>query len=58
MIDSEIFDISDYILKNKAFLRQLMALGFDTLIIQGKMTRRGKMFCMKNYAELQGYTLN
>jgi hypothetical protein len=58
MQDYEIFEIADYILNNKAFLRQLMALGFDTLIVQGKMTHRGKMFCMKRYADLKGYTLN
>lgn len=58
MKDYEIFEIADYILNNKAFLRQLMSLGFDTLIVQGKMTHRGKMFCMKRYSELSGYTLN
>jgi len=58
MQDNEIFEIADYILNNKAFLRQLMSIGFDTLIVQGKMTHRGKMFCMKNYSELKGYTLN
>ncbi len=58
MEDSEIFGIADYILNNKAFLRQLMAIGFDTLIVQGKLTHRGKMFCMKRYSELKGYALN
>lgn len=58
MKESEIFEISDYILNNRAFIRQLMALGFDTLIVQGKLTHRGKMFCLKRYAELNGYTLN
>lgn len=58
MDDSEVFGIADYVLNNKAFLRQLMSIGFDTLIVQGKMTHRGKMFCMKGYSELRGYTLN
>lgn len=57
MLDSEIFEISDYVLRNSAFLRQLMAMGFDTLIVQGKITSRGKMFCLKNYAELKGFSL-
>lgn len=57
MNDSDVFEIADYILTNKAFLRQLMSLGFDTLIVQGKLTKRGKMFCMKNYSDLQGYAL-
>jgi len=57
MLDSEIFEISDYVLRNSAFLRQLMAMGFDTLLVQGKITSRGKMFCLKNYAELKGFSL-
>lgn len=56
--DIDVFEIADYILQNKAFLRQLMALGFDTLIIQGKLTKRGKIFCIKSYADLNGYTLH
>lgn len=57
MSDSEIFEISDYVLHNKAFIRQLMSLGFDTLIVQGKLTKRGKMFCIKSYADLKGYSI-
>ena len=57
MKDSEIFEIADYILNNRAFLRQLMSIGFDTLIVQEKMTHRRKMFCMKRYSELSGYSL-
>lgn len=58
MSDSDIFEISDYVLQNKAFLRQLMSIGFDTLIVQGAMTRRGKMFCLKAYANLKGYSID
>ena len=57
MADIEIFEISDYVLQNEAFLRQLMSLGFDTLIVQGKLTKRGKMFCIKSYANLKGYSI-
>ena len=57
LADSEVFEISDYILQNKAFIRQLMALGFDTLIVQGKITKRGKMFCIKSYSDLHVYML-
>ena len=38
--DSEIRDISQYILSNKAFVRQLLSLGFDTLIIMGQTSKR------------------
>ena len=37
--DSEFRDISQYILSNKPFIRQLMTLGFDTLIVTGKTSR-------------------
>lgn len=57
MSDNEIFEISEYILNNNAFVRQLMVLGFDTLIIQGKLTKRGKMFCMHKYSSLDNYML-
>lgn len=58
LADSEVFEISDYILQNKSFIRQLMALGFDTLIVQGKVTRRGKLFCLKSYSNLNEYMLH
>ena len=57
LADSEVFEISDYILQNKAFIRQLMAMGFDTLIVQGKITKRGKLFSLKSYSDLNGYML-
>lgn len=55
--DSEIRDISQYILSNKAFVRQLMSLGFDTLIIMGKMTKKAIQYSLKDYAKLSGFTL-
>lgn len=57
LADSEVFEISDYVLQNKSFIRQLMALGFDTLIVQGKVTKRGKLFCLKSYSNLNEYML-
>lgn len=53
--DSEIMEISQYILQNKAFIRQLMAMGFDTLIVQGKTTQRGRKFSLKAYSNLKNY---
>lgn len=55
--DSEILDISKYILTNKAFVRQLMSLGFDTLIITGKTTGKSMQFSFKEYAKVSGYSL-
>ena len=53
----EIMSISEYILANKSFVRQLMAMGFDTLVIQGENNKIGRMFSLKAYANLDGYFL-
>lgn len=52
---SEVMDLSKYILANTAFIRQLMSMGFDTLIIQGLNNRRGRKFSLKAYAKLNNY---
>ena len=53
--ESEIKEISNTILSNQAFVRQLMAIGFDTLIIVGKKSLMGEKFGLKNYANLNNY---
>ena len=55
--ESEINEISEYILSNVAFVRQLMSLGFDTFIIKGKDVPVGKVFALKEYADLKNYFL-
>ena len=56
--ESEINEISKYILTNTAFVRQLMAIGFDTLIIKGKTTLMGKKFGLKDYSNLNNYFIS
>lgn len=53
--DSEINEISQYVLHNETFIRQLMAMGFDTLVVQGKTTGIGKKFSLKAYSNLNNY---
>ena len=53
--DSEIIDISQYVLNNAAFIRQLMAMGFDTLIVAGATGGKGRKFSLKGYANLNNY---
>lgn len=53
--DSELRDISQYILSNTAFVRQLMALGFDTLVISGKTTNKTFMYSLKESATLTNF---
>lgn len=53
--DSEISELASYITDNAAFVRQLMSLGFDTLIIKGKTSGMTKSFALKKYANLNNY---
>lgn len=56
--NSEITEISNYVLSNNAFIRRLMAMGFDTLIVQGKTTGIGRKFSLKAYANLNSYYID
>lgn len=51
----DIAELSKYILSNQAFVRQLMSIGFDTLIIQGKTTLVGEKYELKKYGNLNQY---
>ena len=53
--DSELRDISQYPVSNTAFVRQLMALGFDTLVISGKTTNKNFMYSLKESATLTNF---
>ncbi len=52
---SEIKELSLYVTSNAAFIRQLMALGFDTLVIEGKTTKIAEYYALKKYANLNQY---
>lgn len=53
--ESEINELAAYVTDNAAFVRQLMAMGFDTLSIKGKTTGMTKSFALKKYANLSQY---
>ena len=53
--ESEINEIAMYITNNEQFVRQLMALGFDTLVIKGNTTGLFKHYGLKHYANLNQY---
>lgn len=57
LLDSEIMEISKYVLSNTSFIRQLMAMGFDTLIVAGSTGGKGRKFSLKGYANLNNYYL-
>ncbi len=55
---SELREIAQYILSNRPFIRQLMSLGFDTLIVKGKTTSVEAIYALKQYTELNGFMLS
>jgi hypothetical protein len=56
--NSEIQELANYVTDNSTFVRQLMAMGFDTLIVQGKTTGNKCEFALKKFANLQQYYLH
>lgn len=55
LYESEINELAAYVTDNTAFVRQLMAMGFDTLIIKGKTSGTTKNFALKKFANLDQY---
>ncbi len=55
--DSEIREISQYILGNVSFVRRLMSLGFDTLLIVGATTNKKQIYALKEYTDLNNFFL-
>ena len=53
--ESEINELAAYVTDNSAFVRQLMAMGFDTLTIKGKTTGKTQSFALKRFANLSQY---
>ena len=53
--ESEVNEIAAYITDNIAFVRQLMAMGLDTLTIKCKTTGITKSFALKKFANLNQY---
>ena len=53
--ESEINELAAYITDNVSFVRQLMAMGFDTLTIKGKTSSLTKSFALKKFANLNQY---
>ena len=53
--NSEVNEISKYVLCNTSFIRQLMAMGFDTLVVAGANCGKGRKYSLKGYANLRNY---
>lgn len=53
--DNEMTELSHYVTENATFVRQLMAMGFDTLVVQGKTTSKVQFYALKRFANLNQY---
>lgn len=53
--ESEMIELSSYITDNVAFVRQLMAMGFDTLVVKGNTTQLTHNIALKKFANLNEY---
>lgn len=58
LTEGDFMEISKYVIESAAFVRQLMALGYDTLIIKGKNSFMGLQIPLKEIANLHNYMLN
>ena len=56
--ESEMEELASNVTDNAAFVRQFMAVGFDTLTIKGKTTGKTKSFALKRYANLNQYFIS
>jgi hypothetical protein len=56
--ENDFYEISKYVIESAPFVRQLMALGYDTLIVVGKNTGNGVQISLKQIANLHDYMLN
>ena len=58
LTEGDFMEISKYVIESAAFVRQLMALGYDTLTIKGKNSFMGLQIPLKEIANLHNYMLN
>lgn len=58
LTDNDFFEISKYVIESAPFVRQLMALGYDTLIIKGKNSFKALELPLNEIANFQNYMLN
>ncbi|WP_259016585.1 hypothetical protein [Emticicia fluvialis] len=55
--ENNFWEIAKYVLDSAPFIRQLMALGYDTLIIVGKTNTAGIQISLKQVVDLQKFML-
>lgn len=56
--DAEVRDVSQFFLSEKQFIKLLMNLGFDTLIVAGKDEKSSVLYCIRDYEKYSSFTLS
>ncbi len=56
--DAEVRDVSRFFLSDKQFIKVLMNLGFDTLIIAGKDEKTSVLYCIRDYYNYSNFTFD
>ncbi|MCD8303837.1 MAG: hypothetical protein LUC86_03280 [Prevotellaceae bacterium] len=55
LTSGEMKELASYVTGNAQFVRQLMAMGFDTLVIKGKTTGMKQLYPLAKFANLSNY---
>ena len=59
LTEKECGEISKYVVESRPFVRQLMAMGYDTLIIKGKQPyKKGVNLALKEISNLQDHMIS
>ena len=57
LTETDLFEISGYVLESQGFVRKLMAIGYDTLIVKGKNSTNGLQIPLKKFGNIDGYMI-
>lgn len=58
LTENDFMQISSYVIESKSFVRQIMALGYDTLIVKGKNSLIGLQIPLKEIANFHSYMID
>ncbi|GAA4932848.1 hypothetical protein GCM10023314_01550 [Algibacter agarivorans] len=57
LTDTDLFEISGYVLESPSFVRKLMAVGYDTLIVKGENSTVGLQIPLRKFGNIDDYMI-
>lgn len=57
LTETDLFEISGYVLESPGFVRKLMVVGYDTLIVKGKTATVGLQVPLKKFGNIDNYMM-